>query len=130
MYSLSIAGHGRPPHADRRGVRLGLPGVADAAEHDVGAGPVQDQAAIRQVDPEPSADQEYGRGTRFGADPLRPLVAARVDTPLDLDVPGLPRIAGRHEMAEYPAAVLGAVGVGIPGVDQPRVSRLSHGRLG
>jgi hypothetical protein len=84
--------------------------VAGPAEHDVVALPGQQHAAIRQVDPEPAADQQDGRGAGVGGDPLGALLAGRVDAPLDLDVAAVPQVAGRHEVAQQPAPVARRVG--------------------
>jgi hypothetical protein len=85
--------------------------MADAAEHHVVARPGQQHAAIRQVHPEPAADQEDDRGAAVSGDPLGALLAGRVDAPLDLDVVAVPGVAGRHEVAQQPAPVGRAVGL-------------------
>ena len=47
-------------------------------ENDIGTWPVQDHAAVRQVDPGPAADQDRRSGSGVGRDPFRPFVATRV----------------------------------------------------
>jgi len=91
--------------------------VADAVEDDVIPLLSQDDAPVRQLGPEPAADQDDRCRSPFPSDPFGAPLTALVNRPFDLNVPAAPDIAGGHEVTEYPATVVLPIYLGIPGVD-------------
>src|ERR1017187_3208729 len=81
-----VAGHRRPADPEHDRSLFGVPGMIDAVEQDVVALLGQYDAAPRQADPEPAADQHDHGGALFPGDPLAALITPRVHSPLDLDI--------------------------------------------
>lgn len=79
------------------------PGVVDSAPPDNAVALLaQQHAAAGEFTPEAPADEDQDGCAFLALHPLRPLVADRVDAPLDLYVLAVPRVFGVLEVSEEP----------------------------
>lgn len=101
-----VARHGRPPHGQHHRLFLREPGVVDSAPpHDVITLLSQKDAAAGQFDAEAAADEDQESCALLAPHPLRSLIGAGMDAPLDLDGLAVARVADVLEVAEEPPSV-------------------------
>src|SRR6266581_3659131 len=102
-----------------------FPGVVDSwSPCGVVALLVQGHAGFGEVDPEASLHEQYEGGALIISSPLGALIAYRVDSPFNLNIPARPYALGRvDEMTENPSSPLASVLCRVPAVPVP-----GHGR--
>src|SRR6185312_1878484 len=78
----------------------------------------EQNAAFTELKPEPAADQDDRGRPGLAGHPVRPLIAARVNPPLNLDFLAVPDVVVRHEVPEQPAPVAWRIPRRRAGVDR------------